>query len=139
VGQFLRLPAADRAALLEALAVCTAASIVLKVMPFSRVAPRLGRHMAETPAYQPGATSGHVPRVGWAVGAAARALPWKPLCFPQAITAKWMLKRRGIQSTLYLGTDPKSNYDAHAWVRAGGVIVTGGPHQGRFAIVSSFA
>ena len=139
VGQLVRLPATERADLLEAVATCTVASILLKVLPFSRVAPRLGRHMAESPPHQPGATSGQVARVGWAITTAARYLPWKPVCLPQAVTAQWMLRRRGIPSTLYLGTDPSQNYDAHAWVRAGGVIVTGGPHHGRFAVVSTFA
>jgi hypothetical protein len=50
-----------------------------------------------------------------------------------------MLRRRSIPSTLYLGINPAEGYDAHAWVRAGALIVTGGPRQDRFAIVSSFA
>ena len=137
--QLIRLPAPDLADLLEAVAVCTVASVMLKVMRFSRVAPRLGRHMAESPPHQPGATGAQVSRVSWAIATAARILPWKPMCLPQAVTAQWMLRRRSIPSTLYLGTDPSQNYDAHAWVRVGGVIVTGGPHHTRFAVVSTFA
>lgn len=77
--------------------------------------------------------------VAWAVAASARRLPWKPVCLPQAVTAQWMLRRRGIQSTLYLGTDPANQYNAHAWVRAGSVIVTGGDDPGRYIVVSTFA
>lgn len=138
-AQLIRLPGPERADLLEALALCTAASVLLKVVRFSRVAPRLGRHMAESPPHQPGATGSQVSRVGWAIATAAKILPWKPMCLPQAVTAQWMLRRRAIPSTLYLGTDPSQNYDAHAWVRVGGVIVTGGPQHRRFAVVSSFA
>lgn len=125
--------------MLEAFATCTVASIMLKALPFSRIAPRLGRHMAESPPHQPGATSGEVARVAWAIATAARVLPWKPVCLPQAVTAQWMLRRRGVPSTLYLGSAPAENYDAHAWVRVGGVIVTGGPHHGKFTVVASFA
>lgn len=139
LGQFARLPAAERADLLEALALCTVVSILLRLLRFSTVAPRLGRHMAESPAHHQGATSGQVARVQWAIATAARYLPWKPVCLPQAVTAQWMLRRRGVPCTLYLGTDPSSGYDAHAWVRVGAVIVTGGPRQDRFAVVSTFA
>ncbi len=137
--QLVLLPAAERAVLVEALALCTVVSVLLRVLRFSSVAPRLGQHMAESPAHHAGATSGEVARVRWAIEAAARHLPWKPVCLPQAVTAKWMLRRRGIPCTLYLGADPASRYDAHAWVRVGGVIVTGGPRQDRFAVVSTFA
>jgi len=129
----------DLAALVEALALCTAASILLRVLRFSRVAPHLGRHMTESPPSQPGATGVNVQRVRWAVEKAARLLPWKPLCLPQAITAQRMLRVRGIPSTLYLGTDPANRYAAHAWVRVGGVIMTGGDDPGRYTVVSTFS
>jgi len=136
---FVRLPAPERRDLVEAVALCTVAGALLKVLKFRRLAPRLGRHMAVSPAEHDKATSQQVAHVRWAIAAAARHLPWKPVCFPQAVTAQWMLRRRGIPSTLYLGADPARGYDAHAWVRAGTTIVTGGPREDRFAIVSSFA
>ncbi len=139
LNQFIRLPASERLHLAEAITLCTIASVLLRVLRFRMLAPRLGRHMAESPGQHDAATIKQVARVSWAVGAAARHLPWKPVCLPQAVTAQWMLRRRGIPSTLYLGADPARGYDAHAWVRAGAVIVAGGPAQERFAVVSSFA
>ncbi|MBK6454749.1 MAG: lasso peptide biosynthesis B2 protein [Gemmatimonadetes bacterium] len=134
-----RLPAPERGALLSAVAWCCAASLVLKLLPFRRVADRLGRHMAESAAEPDPARRTEVRRIGWAVATAARHLPWKPVCLPQAVAAQWMLRRIGIPSTLYLGIDPNGNYDAHAWVRAGAEIVTGGPSIQRYAVVSTFA
>lgn len=139
MGRLPRLTLAEAGAFAEALALCTIASIMLRVLRFSRIAPRLGRHMAESPPHQPGATGAAVRRITWAIATAARVLPWKPVCLPQAVTAQWMLRRRGIQSTLYLGTDPGNRYDAHAWVRVGGVIVTGGDDPRRYIVVSTFA
>ncbi|HEX6133051.1 MAG TPA: lasso peptide biosynthesis B2 protein [Longimicrobiales bacterium] len=139
MGRLRRLTGSEAAALAEALALCTAASVMLRVLRFSRVAPRLGRHMAESPPHRQGATSADVRLIRWAVAAAARVLPWKPVCLPQAVTAQWMLRRRGIPSTLYLGTDPRNGYDAHAWVRVGRVIVTGGDDPRRYTVVSTFA
>ncbi|MEZ4585793.1 MAG: lasso peptide biosynthesis B2 protein [Gemmatimonadales bacterium] len=133
-----RLPAAERSVLLEAIVALIGAGLLLRLMTFKRLAPRLGRHMGESPERLdpgPAETAG---RIQWAVETAARHLPWKPVCFPQAIAAKWMLGRRRIASTLYLGLDPNADYDAHAWVRAGALIVTGGPRRGH-TIVSSFA
>lgn len=134
-----RLTLSDITALAEALALCTVASGMLRVLPFSRVAPRLGRHMAESPPHHAGATSGEVRRVRLAVARAARLLPWKPVCLPQAVTAQWMLRRRSVPSTLYLGTDPARGLDAHAWVRVGGVIVTGGDDPRHYTVVSTFS
>ncbi|MDH4132846.1 MAG: lasso peptide biosynthesis B2 protein [Gemmatimonadota bacterium] len=136
---FVRLPAPERRDLVEAAALCTVAGVLIRVLKFRRLAPRLGRHMAVSPAERDEATSPQVAGVRWAIEAAARHLPWRPVCLPQAVAAQWMLRRRGIPSTLYLGADPARAYDAHAWVRAGTTIVTGGPLEERFTVVSSFA
>lgn len=136
---FIRLPAPERRALIEAVALCTLAGVLIRVLAFRRLAPRLGRHMAVSPATPAAATIPDVVRIRWAVAAAGRHLPWHPVCLPRAVAAHWMLRRRGIPSTLYLGADPARGYDAHAWVRAGATIVTGGPREDRFAVVASFA
>ena len=137
--RFVRLPAPERALLMEAAAALTVAGTLLRLLPFPRLASRLGHHMAEGPVAQDGAVTSEALRIRWAVETAGKHLPWKPMCLPQAVTAHWMLRKRGINSTLYLGVDPALRYDAHAWVRVGSVIVTGGPRQERFAVVSSFA
>ena len=137
--KFVRLPAPDRALLLEAVSALVTAGVLLRLMRFSRLAARLGRHMAESPERSDAASTDLALRIRWAVETSARHLPWKPVCLPQAVAAQWMLRRRRIASTLYLGVNPAEGLDAHAWVRAGTVIVTGGPRQEQFAVVSSFA
>jgi hypothetical protein len=58
----------------------------------------------------------------------------------QALAAKIMLTRRGICSTLYLGAAKAGEgLAAHAWLRSGSVIVTGGPGRERFTVISTFA
>ncbi len=136
---FIRLPPAERTALIESLALCTLAGVLIRVLPFRHLATRLGRHMAVSAAEPDATASWEVARIRWAIGAAQRHLPWHPVCLPRAIAAHWMLRRRGIPSTLYLGADPSRGYDAHAWVAAGDMIVTGGPREDRFAVVASFA
>lgn len=139
LSRLLRLPAADRSLLFEAVLGLSIAGLAIRAVRFGRLAPRLGRHMAESPPASDEAATAQARRIQWAVEGAARHLPWKPVCLPQAVTAQWMLRRRGIASTLYLGVDPAAGYHAHAWVRAGSVIVTGGPSATGFTVVSTFA
>jgi len=137
--RFVRLPLREQGLLIEAIAGLTLAGIILKTLPFARVAARLGRHMAVSPdAAEPGDLE-RARRVRWAIDLAARNLPWKPVCFPRAVAATYMLRRRGVSSTMYFGVDPARDLDAHAWVRVGPLIVSGGPIERRFTVVSTFA
>ena len=71
----------------------------------------------------------------------SRHLPWECKCLVQAISGKMMLGRKRIPSTLYLGVAKEGNGDlnAHAWLRAGDIIILGGGGLERFAVVSTFA
>jgi hypothetical protein len=66
---------------------------------------------------------------------------WESMCLVRAIAAMKMLERRGISSTLYLGTgkDENGQLIAHAWLRSGNQYVTGGEEMKEFAVVGSFA
>jgi hypothetical protein len=77
-------------------------------------------------------------RVRWAIDAAARRTPWRSKCLEQAIAGKWMLRRRGIASTMYLGV-VHNPFEAHAWLRVGRMNVTGGSRVDRYAVVATFA
>lgn len=80
-------------------------------------------------------------RVGWAVAAADRHVPWKAKCLVQAIAARWMLARRGVEGTIYLGMLKTSDneFKSHAWMRCGRRIVTGRRGYKPFTVVSTFA
>jgi Transglutaminase-like superfamily len=139
VSAFIRLPFRDRLLLLEAVLALATASIVLRTVTFARLAKYIGRHMTQSPSCAPEPVEQQAMRVRWAVDVAANNLPWKPVCFPRAIAATAMLKRRGIGSTLYFGVDAARGLDAHAWVRVGSLIVSGAPVEPRFTVVSTFA
>ncbi len=126
----------DGALVVEALAYLAVARLAVACLPFRVLARRLGVRQAET--LTTGAPDAMPSRVGWAVAAAARRTPWRSACLEQAIAAKAMLKRRGIEGTLYLGV-AKHPTEAHAWLRVGERNVTGGTDVGRFAVVASFA
>ena len=139
VASFSRLDSTDRKLFLEAAVLLAAARLAIRFIPFARLAGHLGRHMAETP---PSATPVALEtsrRVSRAIRLAARNLPWESVCLPQAIAAKAMLKRRGVPCTLYLGVLRNEKFHAHAWVRAGGLVVTGDRGREGFTVVSTFA
>lgn len=63
---------------------------------------------------------------------------WESKCLVQAMTARKLLKEKGIHSTLYLGVGKEEGkMIAHAWLRCGGFFVTGGNGEG-YAMVAKF-
>ncbi|MBI9055317.1 MAG: lasso peptide biosynthesis B2 protein [Bacteroidales bacterium] len=70
-----------------------------------------------------------------------RVLPWKIKCFEEAITAKKVLERYEIKSTLYLGVDinEKKQLKAHAWLRNGDYNITGGDLATKFKVVGFYS
>jgi hypothetical protein len=67
-------------------------------------------------------------RVAFAIPRAAARLPWRADCLVQALAAERWLSRQGIPSALSLGVprDRSAGFEAHAWLKAGNRIVTGG-------------
>jgi hypothetical protein len=70
----------------------------------------------------------------------ARRVPFRAKCFEQGLTAQWMLRRRGIASTLFYGIarDRDRALSAHVWVRAGAFDVVGCDNIADFATVAQF-
>lgn len=140
ISKFFRLTSQEKAALLEAAFSLCLTSIVVKVLPFRWLAPHLGKHMEESSDALVGDKQDVVRMIGHAIQMASSNLPWHPLCLPQAITGKFMLKRRAISSTLYMGAkkEEREKLSAHAWLRAGEMIVTGDREKDGFTVVARF-
>jgi hypothetical protein len=62
------------------------------------------------------------------------------VCLPQAMAARVMLKRRGVSSVMHFGAARGEDkpLDAHAWLDAAGVEVTGYPVADQFAEIACF-
>lgn len=137
----------ERGMLAEAVALLVAARLRIAMQPFRKIAktlgtfvpstdPRIARARAPGPADQVRTARD----VGWAVTRAANHVPFKAVCLPQAMAAHTMLKRRGIDSVMHLGarrTEEKP-IDAHAWLDAAGVEVTGYPLQEGMTPIGAF-
>lgn len=80
--------------------------------------------------------------IGRAVERAARRTPWESACLPQALAGAAMLGRRRLPRAVYLGAakNPDDTWRAHAWLRSGATILTGGaPGQELYTPVACFA
>lgn len=105
----------------------------LKLFPLKRQGMRDLAPAAGSPPVEPVA-GGHGERqaaldVGWAVTRIAAYFPGSAMCLAQGLAARTMLRRRGIASILHVGVarSEAAPFEAHAWLEAAGVEVTGYP------------
>ncbi|MEM7602274.1 MAG: lasso peptide biosynthesis B2 protein [Verrucomicrobiota bacterium] len=141
VSTFLSLPTGDQLASLEAAFFFARARKQLR-RPFSQLVPLLGEHCRETSRTILDRNQLEcIFRVRQAVKVVSKRLPWDCKCFAQALVAKAMLERREVEGTLYLGVKRggERGIEAHAWLRSGDQLVTGGKEFVNYAAVSSFA
>jgi hypothetical protein len=136
-----------RALLAEAAFWLLSARLALVLAPFPIIARRLG---AFVPPSDPRVAQVAAPTtpdeadlarlVSWAVTRGAAHVPFKAVCLPQAMAARIMLKRRGVASAMHFGAakGEEKPIDAHAWLDAAGVKVTGYPVGAQFAEIACF-
>lgn len=106
----------------EAAIMLALARVLLAAIPF-RVLARAFAKYPENPATDEETCR----RVRRAVMLAARNVPFRAVCLPQAMAAKAMLARRGCGSAMHFGAavEPNGKLVAHAWLVAAGKVVVG--------------
>lgn len=143
--RFRQVGGRERSLVVEAVVCLALARLALALIPFPRIARRLGDLVppSDPRARRAGlqASGANVAReVGWAVTRAARYVPFEAVCLPQAMAARIMLKRRGVESVMHFGAARGEDkpIDAHAWLDAAGVEVTGYPVAAGFSEIACF-
>ncbi len=138
---FWQHPWADKWLFVQAYAGLGVSWVLIHTLPFRWIAAHLGVCMNASPDAISPEQAAIARRVSWAVRRASQLTPWPSVCLPQAITAKALLRRHGITSTLYLGAtfNETQSLMAHAWLRCGGLYVTGGPGHEHYGVMASFA
>jgi hypothetical protein len=145
--RFGEIGARRRALVMEAALWLLAARIALIAIPFPRLARRLGAFVPPTDERVARVAEGGssedrrlAAEIGWATVRAARHVPFKAVCLPQAMAARIMLRRRGVASVLHFGAAKGADkpIDAHAWLDAAGVEVTGYPVAAQFSEIACF-
>ncbi len=106
---------------LEALTLLYLARLMLWVLPF-RWCLKLIR---ETGSNGKIPAKDELPAIKKAIRRANKRAFWKNTCLVESFAARWMLRRRGIRSKVYIGVKPdqKTKIAAHAWVISHGTEV----------------
>jgi len=145
--RFFRIGARKQGLLLEASLLLAVSRLALLLVPFPVLARRMGEFVKPAEAGTRAALFGSAPdqariadEIGWAVTRAARYAPFKAVCLPQAMAARMMLARRGVKSVLHFGVMKETGkpLNAHAWLDAAGVEVTGYAVAREFAEIACF-
>lgn len=141
---FLRQPVFVQLWFLPAWTSLGIAKVLILTLSFRRLAPWLG-HQSDIAPWVPllsEAQERRALRIGRVVRMAARWTPWDSSCFSQAIAARALLGLSGLPYALYFGMQrgaaDRAAAQAHAWVAAGRVSVTGGSGFSRFTVVGCF-
>lgn len=139
--RFLRRPARQKLLLFESTTLLAWSRLQVRTVPFKWIGNRLGTMHVECFEEVDDVAMARAREIAWAVNAAARHTWWTSNCLPRAMTAHRMLSRRGLPTTVYLGAakeDPETMI-AHAWLRCGKALLTGGPGHRRYTVVATFA
>lgn len=123
------------------------ARAAILIMPFKLYAPLLGRRQnsADDDFSVTERQRSLARSIGRAVRATAAITPWSAVCLPQAMAAAALLRMAGVPFTARLGLapgarDPRAEpMQAHAWLKTGDLVVTGGPINPVYKVVASFA
>lgn len=136
-ARWRRLNWRDRTLLAEALLLLSCARLAIVLLPFRKVT----RFASTRPSRElPDDAQVQIRRVRWAIRAVARRVPFRAMCLEQGLTARAMLHRRGVPTTLYYGVakDEGGHLIAHLWARWGSTDVIGTEALERFTLLATF-
>ncbi|MBP2645634.1 MAG: hypothetical protein H6Q75_1074 [Firmicutes bacterium] len=137
--KFLRLPLKKKWFLLCIFILLGMVRLCILVVPFRFISLLLKKPMP-IKSNQVMDTSSYLELTRWSLACISPYTPWESKCLVQAITAKLLLRLKGVPSILCLGVarDEHNKLMAHAWLCSGKTIVTGGEGYPRFTVVSKY-
>jgi transglutaminase-like putative cysteine protease len=139
--RYRRIVPAQRRLLWEAIAFLAIARVAMACVSFRRIARWLGTPGAESSAEVTPEVARTAEAVGWAVSVLGPRVPWDGRCLAQALAAAAMLRRRGVEGTVSFGVreGESTGFMAHAWLRVGSRVVTGGAGHEHYKAFTTFA
>jgi len=140
--KFFHLPGKEKTAFMEAILLLPIIVVAVKLIPFRFLSLCLGTHMATAANINNAIDDKKISTIKQSLQRVCILLPLVNVCLPRAMTAKLMLARRGMASTLFMGV--KKDYAsgelrAHAWLTVGDITLTGEREKSDFTVVASFA
>lgn len=86
------------------------------------------------------AVAGSADRLAYLVEVASRHHFLQPTCLEKALILSRILRKRGQEADLRIGTSTKNGkFEAHAWVELGGQVILGGPVEHYAPLLSAGA
>jgi hypothetical protein len=117
----------ERRLLLQAAVALPAVAALIRVKGLRRCQALLARLTPAANGPGPkadGSAESHARTVVRVVAAAAAHGPYRANCLQQSVTLWWLLRRRGLESELRIGTRKEGGrFDAHAWVEFQGLTL----------------
>lgn len=130
---------ARRLLVVEAILTLAVARLAIAVLPFRSLQRFLTRdsNRAERSGE---ARNARVASVRAAIESAARRLPGQTVCFPRAVAAQSMLRRRGIGTTLYYGAarSCEEGLIAHVWLQDRDTGILGHELAPRYKVLAQY-
>lgn len=129
----------DFSMFVEAWCLLALARVMLVLMPFKKILPFI-----KYKNQQKSSTDNVIEtlqRIQLSITRASIRSPWRTKCFEQALAAKMMTRRRGIDTVVYFGVKKEvdgKNLEAHAWIKCGDFIVTGWQQLNTYTVVGKF-
>jgi hypothetical protein len=139
LSKFSKLSPTDKGLYYEALITSIKVKLMVTCLPLRWYASYLGKQHLVTAENNIENSYSMIFRISQAIVRSQKTVPWPTRCLVNAITAKVMLREKGLESTLYLGVRKENEkMTAHAWLRCGTFFVTGRRGMENFTIVSTF-
>jgi len=141
VQRFFKLNRAERLLFIQAYFLIIIYSLYIVFTPKRIVFKSLGLKGVESSFDNINGTTDEISQIEKSIRRAVNFLPWTTKCFARAITAKRILQRKQIPSTIYLGVAKEGGNKmiAHAWLRCGNIIVTGKEEMKKFTPIIYFS
>lgn len=138
---FLRLSGKRKILFAEAFFTSLMVKITLVFLPFRIVVKWLGSSQSEIIESNVQTNTDVIKGIRFIIKMCDKNVPWKTECYTNALTAKIMLKRRKLISTLYFGfcKDNSGKLIGHAWLKSSGIIVSGFCDFSNFQVHSVFS
>ena len=138
--RFLKLPRTEINLFIQTCILSLISSLMVSILPMRLYIKWLGEKGKESSVSAIEGKSMEIFLIEKTMRRIVRHLPWRPKCLSRAITAKILLNRRKISSTIYLGVakDGDIKMVAHAWLRCGNIIVSGKEEMQKFTPVVFF-
>jgi hypothetical protein len=138
---FVLAPVADKLLFLYAFTWSLFVRFCIFTLPFKFYRNLLGKQQVETLIDVKETDLAMAKHIRNIVLAVCRHTPWKSKCLVEALVCKRMLKKKGIETTIYLGVskDPQKNkLKAHAWLKLGAIILTGAQGHKEYKVVNFY-